>query len=622
MRHANSDSMGTYWPTPETYSRRSYLKAFLYLFLVAALLAVQPVRPAAEPSHALAMHGEAKEGRDFTHFSYANPEAPKGGRVTLGTFGSFDSLSPMIVRGEPAQGVREFVIESLLARGQDEPFTLYGLLAESVDVPTDRSEITFHLNRQAKFSDGMPVTADDVLFSHKLLMTKGRPNYRTYYKKVTRAERLSDHKVRFVLGSGDDRELPLILGLMPILPRHAVKSEDFDKTSLVPLIGSGPYKLTGVDVGRSVTYERDPNYWGRDLPVNKGRFNFDEIRFDYFREASTQFEAFKTGQIDIRTEDDPALWAQGYAFANKPGAKIALKDIPIGLPSGMEALAFNTRRSQFADARVREALVYLFNFEWVNKTLYHGLYKRTQSYFERSYLSSIGRPADARERELLAPYLDSVRPEILNGTFRQPVGDGTGHNRTNAQKAFKLLRSAGYRLVDGRLIHEKTKTQLAFEILAASRGQERLLSSFAGELERIGIAVRLRVVDSAQYQSRLKDYDFDMIQFTWRASLSPGNEQLFRWSSQVADQPGSFNFPGVKSPAADAMIKAMLQAEKNEDFVSAVRALDRVLLSGIYVIPLFHVPTQWVAYSTRLGAPAKAPTSGFNIDTWWVKPGQ
>ena len=567
------------------------------------------------------MHGSPKEAAGFAHFAYVNPDAPKGGRLTLGASGAFDSWNPMIVRGEPAQGVREFLIESLMARGLDEPFTLYGLLAESIDVPPDRSQVTFRLNPLAHFSDGRPVTADDVLFSFELLRDKARPNYRTYYKKVARAERLGEREVRFVFAGGGDRELPLILGLMPVLARHAVDAGTFEETSLVAPVASGPYRIAHIDPGRSIAYARDPTYWGKDLPVNRGRFNFDQIRFESFREASTLFEAFKTGEIDLRSEEDAARWAEGYAIPALAEGRIVKAEFEIGLPAGMAALVFNLRRPVFADQRVREALILLFNFEWVNKSLFHGLCKRTQSFFERSALSSTGKPADARERALLAPYLDRVKPAILDGSYRFPVSDGSGHNRDNARKAYELLTAAGYTLDGGKLVQRETRKPFEFEILAGSSAQERLLASYAGDLAKLGITARLRVVDSAQYQARLRDYDFDMMQFQWPASLSPGNEQLFRWSAQVARQPGSFNYAGVENPAADAMIAALLAAASPEDFVSAVRALDRVLLSGDYVIPLFHVPRQWVAYWRRLRHPEVTPLTGYSIDSWWAADG-
>lgn len=592
--------------------------ATLAVLVQASAVLLSPAH--AEPAHAIAMHGNPALPAGFPNFPYAVPDAPKGGRVTLGSSSSFDNLNPMIVRGEPVQGIREFVVESLMARSQDEPFTLYGLIAETIDVPDDRSQVTFHLDQRARFSDGTPITAADILFSFEVLRDKGRPNYRTYYKKVTKAEAVSDHEVRFVFADGEDRELPLILGLMPVLPRHAMDAEKFEETTLAPLIGSGPYRIAAVDPGRSITYKRNPDYWAKDLPVNRGRFNFDEIRFEYYREGSTLFEAFKTGAIDLRNEDDPATWAKGYDFPAARDGRVHREEIAIGLPAGMTGLVFNTRRPVFADERVRQALILLFNFEWVNKSFFHGLYKRSQSYFERSMLSSAGKPADERERTLLGPFANAVLPEIMDGTWRAPESDGTPHNRANARKAYEMLEAAGYALQGGRLVETKTGNQLNFEILASNTGQERLLGAFVGDLAKLGIKARMRVVDSAQYQSRLKDYDFDMIQFTWPSSLSPGNEQLFRWSSRVADQPGSYNYAGVENPAADAMITAMLAAHGNEEFVSAVRALDRVLLSGHYVIPLFYPPAQWIASWKRLSHPEAKPLFGFNLDTWWVSP--
>ncbi len=387
-------------------------------------------------------------------------------------------------------------------------------------------------------------------------------------------------------------------------------------------IGSGPYRITKVDPGRSITFTRDPNYWGNDLPVNKGRFNFGEVRVEFYRDNHSLLEAFKTGAIDVRTEEDPARWAEGYFFPAAKEGRVLKAEFETGKPAGMTALALNTRRPVFKDPRVREALIHLFDFNWVNKNLYHGLYKRTESYFERSFLASTGKPADTHERKILVPFPDAVRPDILDGTYRMPVSDGSGHNRANARKAFKLLRSAGYKLADGRLV-DSNGTQLAFEMLAGGLSQPRLLTSFAGNLEKLGIKATVRVVDSAQYQSRIKDYDFDVILFTWQASLSPGNEQLFRWSSKVGREPGSFNYSGVDNPAVDAMIQALLTAETQEDFTSSVRALDRVLLSGHYVIPLFHVPKQWVAHWKQLRYPETVPLLGhnYNLDTWWIEDG-
>jgi peptide/nickel transport system substrate-binding protein len=429
--------------------------------------------------------------------------------------------------------------------------------------------------------------------------------------------------VRFTFQDSNDRELPLILGLMPVFAAHATDAEAFDKTSMTPLMGSGPYTVSHIDPGRSLTFARDAQYWGRDLAINRGRFNFDDIRFDYYRESSVMLEAFKRGAIDMRLEEDPSRWANAYDIDAVRDRRILKKEFDIGLPAGMTALVFNTRREIFADPRVRRALITLFDFESINRTLYNGLFKRTQSYFERSYLSSVGKPADTTERALLAPFASSVRPEFLDGTYTFPVSDGSGQNRANQKAAFALLMDAGYVLRDGRLINAKTNAQLTFEILANNNVQESLLLTYAHGLEPLGITARVRVVDSAQYQERISSYDYDMIQNTWNASLSPGNEQLFRWSASTASTKGSYNFAGVANPAADAMIQAMLKAATQEEFVSAVRALDRVLLSGDYAIPLFHVPREWIAHWSRLKHPSKTPVFAYSIppDTWWIEDG-
>jgi peptide/nickel transport system substrate-binding protein len=572
----------------------------------------------AAPSHSIALHGTPLYADNFEAFPYVNPSAPKGGRLTLGVLGSFENLNPFIVQGVPASGIREFVVESLMARSLDEPFTLYGLLAETIDVADDGKSVTFALNPNAKFSDRLPVTPEDVITSFELLKTKGRPNHRTYFAKVSKAEKIGERSVRFTFEDASDRELPFILGLMPVFAAHATTPQKFETSSMTPLVGSGPYTVSHVDPGRSISFTRDKDYWGRDLPVNRGRFNFDEVRFDYFRDASVMLEAFKSGAIDLRLEDDPGRWADAYDIDAVHDGRIVKAEFDIGLPAGMTALVFNTRRAVFSDPRVRRALMTLFDFEWVNRTLYNGLFKRTTSYFERSYLASTGRPADTRERALLAPFPNAVRPEFLEGTYQFPISDGSGQNRVNQKAAYALLTEAGMVLKGGRLINAKTGKPLAFEILANSNAQEALLLSYARSLEPLGIAVRVRVVDSAQYQERLASFDYDMIQNTWPSSLSPGNEQLFRWSAKTADAKGSYNFAGVKNPAADAMIDAMLAAKTETDFISAVRALDRVLLSGDYVVPLFYTPRQWVAYWARLKHPDKTPLFGYSVDTWWI----
>jgi peptide/nickel transport system substrate-binding protein len=572
---------------------------------------------AAETCHAIAMHGEPAMPPGFTAFPYVNPDAPKGGELVQGALGTFDSLNPLIVKGVPAVSVRGYVVESLLARGYDEPFTLYGLLANSVETDEARSYVTFTIDPHAKFSDGAPVTVDDVIFSWRLLRDHGRPNFRTYYVKVAKAEALGERTVRFDLSGSDDRELPLILGLMPVLPKHAVDEGTFEETTLKPPIGSGPYVIARVDPGRSVTLKRNPDYWGRDLAVNKGLWNFDTLRFDFYRDLNTEFEAFKRGLVDVAVETDPARWETAYDFPAARDHKVVKEAFASGLPKGMHAFVFNTRRPIFADIRVRDALTLLFDFEWINKNFYYGQYRRSASYFAGSELSAYQRGADARERALLAPFPGSVRPDILDGTFSLPVSDGGGHDRTILRRALALLAAAGWQL-DGTELRERASGRpFSFEILVTTGDQERLAVAFAKTLRLAGITARIRVVDAVQYDQRRITFDYDMIQYRWDQSLSPGNEQAFYWGSAAADQQGSRNYMGVRSPAIDAMIAAMLKAVTREDFVAAVRALDRVLMSGSYVVPLFYLPDQWVARWSRIRHPATIPLSGFVPEAWW-----
>ena len=592
----------------------THAKILLSLLL---LLAWPLSSRAGAPVHAIAMHGSPKHGPGFTHFPYVNPDAPKGGRLVLGTLGTFDSLTPFSIKGVSPATMREYVYASLLTRSGDEAFSLYGLIAESVELPEDRSQITFHLRPEARFSDGAAITPEDVLFSHELLKQKGWPYHRAHYGKVARAEKISEHAVRFTFDAAGDREIPMILGLMPILPKHKTNPDTFEQTTLEAPIGSGAYAVARVDAGRSITYKRNHDWWGANLPVARGRFNFDEIRVEYFRDAASLFEAFKAGEIDMRVEEDPGRWIEGYRFPAVTEGRVIKREFETGLPAGMSALVFNTRRAMFRDARVRRAFILLLDAEWINRNLFNGLYQRTQSFFERSELSSSGRPADAREHALLAPFAKDVKADILAGSFRFPSNDGTGDNRANLQAAFKLLTEAGYRLENHTLV--KDGSPLSFEFLAQTRQQERLMLSYARTLERLGIAVRIRQVDTSQYWSRLKSYDFDMIQWTWGASLSPGNEQINRWSSKAAGIEGTLNYPGVENAAVDAMIDALLQAEASDDFIAAVRALDRALLSGEYVIPLFYLPRVWVAYWAHLRFPSVEPLAGVDVDTWWTE---
>jgi len=574
----------------------------------------------AAESYAITMHGAPGLPADFAHMPYAKPDAPKGGRLVWGVLGTFDSLNPFIVRGLAVQQIRGFVVESLLTRGNDEAFTLYGLLAKSVETDDARSYVTFRLDPRARFSDGKPVMAEDVLFSWALLRDRGRPNHRQYYAKVAKAEAPDPLTVRFDFGGASDRELPLILGLMPILPKHAVDPETFEDTTMTGPVGSGPYRVSAVRPGASVTLTRNPDYWGRDLPANRGLWNFDEVRLDYYRESNGQFEAFKRGLYDFRNETEPLRWHDGYDFPAARSDGLIRDVIKTGMPQPSEYLVFNTRRPLFADVRVRRALTLLFDFEWINRNYFFGLYTRAGGFFAGSELSAYGRAADDRERELLKPYLAHIPPDILDGSFRLPVSDGSGRDRAALRSALTLLSEAGYEL-DGTVLRQRaTKAPLSFEILVTTRDQERIALAYQRDLKRAGIEASVRAVDPVQFDQRRLGYEFDMLQNRWDQSLSPGNEQSFYWGSQAADIPGTRNYMGAKDPAIDALIAALLEARERPEFVSAVRALDRTLMSGFYAIPLFNVGEQWIARWNRIERPGAIALTGYLPETWWHRP--
>jgi len=593
------------------------------LALAGAIFAMAGGPVVAESRHGVAMHGEPALPADFAHLPYADPNAKKGGRLTLGFPGTFDSLNPFNLKaGSAAHGLYGNIFQSLMARNFDEPFTLYGLIAQTIETDAARERITFHLNPKARFSDGQPITSADVVFSFNLLRTKGRPQHRAAYALVKSIEAPDAATVRYDATGAQDRELPLTLALMPVLPKHRVDPERFTETSLEIPLGSGPYRITQMRPGERLMLTRNPDYWGRDLPIHRGLYNFDEIQIEYFRDANSLFEAFKAGLVDYRDETSPTRWTGGYEFpAIREGA--ARKEaLPIGMPKGMEGFAFNLRRPLFRDARLREALAAMFDFEWINVNYFSGLYTRTQSFFDDSELSSIGKPASERERALLAPFPGVVREDILEGLWRVPATDGSGRDRAQARRALALAKDAGYALRDGVLA--KNGAQLEFEIMVRDRAQERLALAYADQLRRIGVIARVRLVDEVQYQRRRQKFDFDMMIGAWIASASPGNEQRARWGSQSANQESAFNLAGVASPAVDALIAAMVAATTKDDFIAAVRAFDRVLLSGFYITPLYHSPTQWIAASTKLARPDKLPRYalplfGVTLDAWWRK---
>jgi peptide/nickel transport system substrate-binding protein len=587
----------------------------------------------AEPRPAIAMHGEPALAADFTHFRYVNPDAPKGGRLVQGVLGTFESINPFIARGLVAQGMRAplvsnvniisgQVVESLMARGYDEPFTLYGLVARTIDTDEARSYVRFELDPAARFSDGKPVTPEDIIFSWQLLRDKGRPNYRFYYSKVVKVEVIGTHGVRFDLAGSNDRELPLILGLMPVLAKHAVNVDTFEDPSYAPPVGTGPYIVSKIDPGKSVTLTRNKDYWGRELSVNRGFWNFDEIRYDYYRDSNAHHEAFKRGLFDVRAENDPSRWQTGYDFPALREGRVVKETFSSGLPKPSFHFVFNTRRPIFADPRVREALGLLFDFEWANRNLFFGLYRRAASFFEDSELSAYRRPADARERALLAPFPNAVRADVLDGTWSLPVTDGSGRDRATVRRAIELLSAAGYELRGTELVERRSGKPFTFEITVANRtetvDEERLARLYASSLKRAGINATVRLVDAIQFETRRIAFDFDMILNRWDQSLSPGNEQAFYWSSAAASENGSRNYMGVRSPAADALIDHLIKAQARADVVAAARALDRVLISGFYVVPLFYPPEHWVARWSTLAHPPETSLMGHLPEAWWL----
>ncbi|QPB21372.1 MULTISPECIES: extracellular solute-binding protein [Rhizobium] len=578
---------------------------------------------AASPLHGIAMHGEPALPPDYKHFSYVNPDVKKGGKITYGVVGTFDNLNPFILKSmrTTARGMWDpdygnLVYESLLLRSRDEPFTLYGLLAETVEWDEDRTFIQFNLNPKAKWSDGQPVTADDVMFSFELLRDKGRVPFANRLSLVSKMEKVGERSVRFTFNDKADRETPMIFGLFPVLPKHAIDPETFDRTSLVPPLGSGPYKIKTVKPGESITYERDPNYWGKDIPSKVGMDNYDQITVQYFLQDTTLFEAFKKGDIDVYPDGSPGHWATAYNFPAVSSGAVIKDTFQSKLPSGMFGFVFNTRRPLFANIKVREGLSLIFDFEWANKTLYSGAYKRTQSFWQNSKLSSFGVPADARELDMLGPIKDKIDPAILDGTYKLPVTDASGRDRTVLKKAVQVLKEGGYSIQGGKMADASGKP-LAFEIMTQNADQEKLAIAFQRSLQTLGIAASVRTVDDSQYQSRTNSFDYDVILKSYVSSLSPGNEQLSYWSSAARDREGSSSFAGVADPNVDTSIKHILTARSDEDFTAAVRSYDRLLLSGHYVLPLYHIDQQWVARNKRLGRPDAVPLYGYQLPAWW-----
>lgn len=570
-------------------------------------------------AHAMAMNGKPKYGPDFTHFDYVNPNAPKGGTFRQSALGSYDSLNPFIAKGNPAEGLA-LMFDTLMARSYDEPFAYYGLVAEKIEYPADRSWVIFHINRKARFQDGTPVKASDVLFSFNTLVKKGSPLYARYYADVKDAKVLDPYRIQFTFGGEKNRELPLIMGQLEVLPEHYWKGRDFSESTMEPLLGSGPYKVEQADQGRSITYILDENYWGRDLPVNRGMYNFKRIRYDYYRDATVMLEAFKGSEFDFRQENVSEQWATAYVGPPFEHGLIKKETIKDGEPAGMQCFVMNQRRKQFKDRRVRYALAHAFDFEWTNKNLFYSMYKRTDSYFENSELANEGLPSP-EELKILEPLREYLWPEVYTRHYEPPSAAGENGLRQNLRKAFDLLREAGWTVKDG-VLKNAAGEPFTFEILLVQPTFERVVLPFAANLKKLGIRADVRLVDTSQYINRIRDYDFDMMIFLFQQSQSPGNEQRYFWSSEAADTPGTRNFCGIKNKAVDALIDLVVKAESREDLITRCRALDRALLWGHYVIPQWYSGEFHVAYTARMRHPDKLPPYSIALETWWIDPGK
>ena len=569
-------------------------------------------------AHAIAMHGQPKYGPDFKYFDYVNPKALKGGSTVFSSFGTYDSLNPFILKGQTAAGIGA-LFESLMTGSLDEAFTEYGLLAESIEWPEDRSWVAFTLRPEARWHDGRPVTVEDVIWSLEMLKTKGHPFYRNYYKDIAKAEKIGIRKVKFSFSGDPNLEFPMITGHLPVLPKHYWQGRDFEATTLEPPIGSGPYRVKSLDPGRSITYELDRNYWGKDLPVNVGQDNSTVIRYDYYRDRAVEREAFKAGEVDFFSENTAKEWATGYDIPAVQRGLIIKREIPHENPQGMQAFVFNTRRGIFKDPGVRQAIGYVFDFEWTNKNLFYGAYKRTTSYFSNSELASSGLPAP-EELEILNQYRGRIPQEVFTSMYSPPKTDGSGNIRANIRAALRLLEEAGWKIIAGKLTHVKTGTVMSFEILLVSPAFERIVLPFSKNLEKLGITTRVNTVDTAQYQNRLDSFDFDIVITTWGQSLSPGNEQRDFWSTDAADTNGSRNLAGIKDPVVDELIDLIISAPDRESLIHRTRALDRVLLWRHYVIPQWHISTYRVAYWDKFAYPEVRPKYSLGLNTWWIDP--
>jgi len=588
--------------------------------LAILLLLAPPLAAAEAPArYGMSIFGALKYGPDFQHFDYVNPAAPKGGELHMVSIDSFDSVNPFILKGVAADGL-DATFESLMMASEDEPDSVYSLIARSVELDPERGFVAFNLRPEARFNDGSPITADDVIFSFQALVKDGHPQYAILYHGVAEVAAEGQRRVVFRFKPEATRDLPILVATMPVLSKAYFQKHDFARTTLEPLPGSGPYRIAKVDQGRSITYARVKDHWAKDLPVYRGRFNFDTVRYDYYRDRDIAFEAFFSNQYDFNQVPTAKHWATGYDRPPVRNKLIQREVVPDRTPSGVQAFFFNTRRDRFKDRRVREALDDAFDFEWTNKNLFYGLYTRTRSMFENSELAATGLPSPA-ELKLLEPYRGKVPPEVFTREYQPPKTDGSGNNRDNLRHAQALLQQAGWSIKDGRLTNDKTGEPFTIEFLLFENTFERLIGPYIQNLRRLGIDARIRLVDVATFQRRQDSFDYDVITRRYTEPLTPGVEQRNYWGSASADTPGSLNSAGVKDPVVDALVEQVIATKDRPGLIAATRALDRVLMWNHYTLPQWYSGTFKIAYWNKFGRPAIQPkyALGF-LDTWWIDP--
>ncbi len=593
--------------------------AALCLLAVTLSLSAQSERVKTFTAHALTLEDAPKYPADFKHLEYVNPDAPKGGEIRLFSTGGFDTFNPYIIKGDAAAGLGDTFYESLIRETDDDSLTGYGLIAETIEVAEDLSFVIYHMREEARFNDGTPITAEDVIFSFNILKEKGQPFYRAYYANVSQAVAVERLSVKFEFSGEPNRELPQIIGQLPVFSKKYWEDREFDQTTLEPPVTSGPYKIASFEPGRFVVFERDKDYWGASHPLNVGQWNFDTIRYDYVRDDDVSIEAFKSGEYDFRAEGSSKRWATAYDFPALTDGMVKKEMLRHYRATGMPSFVFNTRRAKFQDPLVRKALGYCFDFEWSNKNLFYGQYTRSRSFYDNSELAATGLPSEA-ELEILEPYRGKIPDEVFTEVFELPVTDGSGTPRSNLRTAAMLLREAGWNVVDNQLVHSETGEALVIEFLLVSPDFERIVMPFIRNLERMGIKGSVRTVEQAQYLNRVRDFDFDMVVTVFGQSRSPGNEQRNYWGTEAADAPGSRNLVGIKDPVIDELIEGIVAATSRADLIVRTKALDRVLQWNYFVIPTWHINSDRVIWWDKFGRPDIKPAYNIGLFSWWVDP--